>query len=371
MLGGYDQSRFASTNISVPFAGDISRDLVVGVQSISVGGTSMTSSSGGFYAFVDSTIAQLYLPLQVCEAFESAFGLTWNSTAQLYLVNSTLHTQLLAQNASVKFTLGVSSSGGQTIDIVLPYSAFDLQVSYPIVTTTSYYFPLKRAANDTQYTLGRTFLQEAYLIADYERRNFTIAPCTWVQNAQAQIRTILSPNTSISNSSNSGSSFSAGAIAGTVIGIVVVIALVGLAIFFMRRKKQAKKQRAAELEGASKSQGDNATSAETKPFISAPIGGELGGNENEIHEIQDSANTAPKELDSPYRTDPGKVGYGELPGTAQGTQEEYYGKVPWGHHEIEGNNTHVYEMPGSEVQEMPTPTRLLSWTGGDEKKGLH
>jgi hypothetical protein len=29
------------------------------------------------------------------------------------------------------------------------------------VKNTTSYFPLKRAANDTQYTLGRAFLQEA------------------------------------------------------------------------------------------------------------------------------------------------------------------------------------------------------------------
>jgi len=53
------------------------------------------------------------------------------------------------------------TAGGDTVRIVLPYAAFDLKAEYPLVQNTSYYFPLKHAANETQYTLGRTFLQEA------------------------------------------------------------------------------------------------------------------------------------------------------------------------------------------------------------------
>jgi hypothetical protein len=66
------------------------------------------------------------------------------------------------------------------VNITLPYDAFDLQLSYPYLPNTTYadpskyYFPLRQAANETQYVLGRAFLQEAYLITDYERNNFSI-----------------------------------------------------------------------------------------------------------------------------------------------------------------------------------------------------
>jgi hypothetical protein len=63
----------------------------------------------------------------------------------------------------VKFQLGVTPKGGPSVDIVLPYAAFDLEASYPLVRHPTRYFPLKRAANDSQYTLGRAFLQEAYV----------------------------------------------------------------------------------------------------------------------------------------------------------------------------------------------------------------
>lgn len=150
--------------MSVAFGTDISRDLTVELQSItmtSAQGTQAPLLSKAIFTFIDSTIPHIWLPLDACQKFEQAFGLTWNSTTELYLVNDTLHKKLLSQNASVTFTIGNQTSGGPSLEIILPYASFDLELDHPIVENKTRYFPLKRAANDTQYTLGRTFLQEA------------------------------------------------------------------------------------------------------------------------------------------------------------------------------------------------------------------
>ena len=151
-------------NISFPFNGDQSRDLTVGIQSImgtATNGGKLSLLPSGIFALIDSTLPYLWLPIESCQAFEKAFGLTWNSNAELYLVNDSLHNTLLAQNASLTFKLGRTAQGGDTVDIVLPYAALDLEAGYPLIQNISKYYPLKRGANDTQYTLGRTFLQEA------------------------------------------------------------------------------------------------------------------------------------------------------------------------------------------------------------------
>lgn len=143
-------------------AGDITRDLVVILQSINYSGsTSATLLSEPIDIFIDSTDPNLWLPEDVCDAFEEAFGLAIDDKTGLYLVNETHHNTLLDSDAEVTFRLSDVNSGGETVRIVLPYAAFDLAAQYPLVDNTSYYFPLKRAANSTQYTLGRTFLQEA------------------------------------------------------------------------------------------------------------------------------------------------------------------------------------------------------------------
>lgn len=145
-------------------ASDISRDLVVGIQDITFSDAKTTNEkllNAGILSFIDATVPHIWLPHDACTLFEDAFGIVYNSTVDRYLVNSTLHSQLQAQNASVSFVLGDNVSGGDNVTITLPYEAFDLQVGPPIVDTTQFYFPLRRAANSTQYTLGRTFLQES------------------------------------------------------------------------------------------------------------------------------------------------------------------------------------------------------------------
>ena len=164
-LGGYDSSRFTPNDLTFNFASDISRDLVVGIQSIRFTDSKIDSKEllpgGGILSFIDSTVPHIWLPKDACEAFEQAFGIIHDNETDLYLINDTLHDNLKQQNASLSFLLGNEVQGGNTINITFPYAAFDLTVSSPIVNTSQSYFPLRRAANESQYTLGRTFLQES------------------------------------------------------------------------------------------------------------------------------------------------------------------------------------------------------------------
>jgi hypothetical protein len=162
IFGGYDTSRFAENTVSFTMAGDITRDLVVSLQSISYSGsTSSTLLSNSIDIFIDSTEPNLWLPDDAVDAFERAFGLTLDQASGLYLVNDTHNAALVSENPQVTFTLSDVETGGDTVAITLPYRAFNLTAGPPLVTNISGYFPLKRAANATQYTLGRTFLQEA------------------------------------------------------------------------------------------------------------------------------------------------------------------------------------------------------------------
>jgi hypothetical protein len=162
IFGGYDTSRFEENTVSFTMAGDITRDLVVALQSISYSGqTSSTLLSNSIDIFIDSTEPNLWLPDDVVDAFERAFGLTLDQDSGLYLINDTHHTDLVNQNAQVTFRLSDVERGGDTVAVTLPYNAFDLTAGPPLVANNTSYFPLKRAANATQYTLGRTFLQEA------------------------------------------------------------------------------------------------------------------------------------------------------------------------------------------------------------------
>jgi len=164
IIGGYDRSRFIPNNLTFGFAPDISRDLVVGLQSITStesNGKTVSLLPSGILTFVDSTIPYIYLPAEACSMFEKQFGLTFDSVSELYLVNDSLHQSLMARKPNFTFQLGDLATGGPNVNITLPYDSFDLTAGQPLVSNTSRYFPLKRAVNDTQYTLGRAFLQEA------------------------------------------------------------------------------------------------------------------------------------------------------------------------------------------------------------------
>ena len=141
------------------------RELLVGLQSITYS-TSKTETqllNESAYALVDSTVPYLWLPQAACDAFAEAFGLSEDPDpiSNLYLVNTTLHSTLLKQNASVVFQLANGLSGGPSVNITLPYASFDLQADSSLVKTPSRYFPLKRANSLNDITLGRTFFQEA------------------------------------------------------------------------------------------------------------------------------------------------------------------------------------------------------------------
>lgn len=166
ILGGYDTSLFIPNNLNFSMSSISGRELMVGIQSISSmneNGTGAVLLQDGIMATLDSSTALFWLPQVVCQQFERAFGLIRDSKTGLYLVNATLHDKLREQNATVAFTLGRTMEGGDVVNITLPYNSFDLVVQPPAfnVSQSQAYFPLRQAANDTQYTLGRAFLQEA------------------------------------------------------------------------------------------------------------------------------------------------------------------------------------------------------------------
>ncbi|KAI7651179.1 acid protease, partial [Hortaea werneckii] len=262
-LGGYDTSRFIENDVQFSFAPDNDRDTVVAIQSISTPSQVESSPTGTellpqpIYAFVDSTIAEIWLPADSCRIFEQEFGLVYDNATDLYLVNSTLHETLTERNPNVTFAIASGLDGGDRVEITLPYGAFDLTAMNPYqgVQNSSNYFPLRRAANDTQYTLGRTFLQEAYFSVDWERQKFNVSQVDWKQDYEQNLVAVpaYDPATENQNntypgagdsseSDNGGSGLSGGAIAGIVVGVVAGVGILAGLLFWCcwRRRSWAK-----------------------------------------------------------------------------------------------------------------------------------
>ena len=250
-LGGYDSSRLIPSNFTIPFAPDGSRGLSVGLQSITASNTLQGSvvpySDGGFF-LIDSSVPDIWLPEPTCSVFEEAFGLTFDNNTSLFTVSDASHERLLQSNPSVVFKMGIQPIHGPTVNISLPYEAFDLQASSPYYPNMTRYFPLRRAVNETQYTLGRTLLQEAYIIIDYERSNFSVNQAVFRDPNPEVIVTIPPETQSTSGTPSPHHHLIPGAIAGIAVGaIAFVFTLIAIMIFLVRRNKKAKRVPAPTL----------------------------------------------------------------------------------------------------------------------------
>ncbi|KAH0547943.1 hypothetical protein GP486_008316, partial [Trichoglossum hirsutum] len=253
-LGGYDTRRFVPHNIS--FLLDPDQRPVTSVNKISVssspssgsgpdwpsGNYELLSASEAALMTIDSSTPYLWLPESVCLKFEKALGIVYDNHLQLYVYPNGTANNL--QNWNLTFTFALAdypqSPISKQVNITLPLDAFNLQLSYPFPLLTNAtnqsplvnYFPLRKAANNTQYTLGRVFLQEAYLKLDYERNNFSVYQAVFNADALSNLNIVSIPSndTQAGGSGHSGGSLGTGAIAGIAVGgaVLLLIASVGI-----------------------------------------------------------------------------------------------------------------------------------------------
>lgn len=372
-LGGYDESIYEPNDLTFQFYFDQTRDLTVGLQAITsataTGNTSLLPTPGLY--LIDSTIAQNYLPQDACEAFEKAFGLVLDNSTGLYLLTDKQHANLLKMNPNITFTIGAEPTGGSTVDITFPYAAFDLNVSYPITANATRYFPLVPATNSTQYTLGRQFLQEAYITIDYQRQNFSVYQRTWSLSSKKHIVSIMPPSNS-SNTTTSGtgsdtgtkksSGIGTGAIVGIVIGVIAIIVACSGALFFVRRNK---KRKAAELEAAAIAAAIESESKDP-PVVPDATGTPKPG----LTEL-DSPEVKPPELHAEHYFSGGEMDSSQvvLMPEMEGDRVFYELEAPHGMHEMSSARLGQTERQPSDASNTPTwksrsPIRHPSDGGG-------
>lgn len=245
VLGGYDSSRFQPNNLTFPFGADISLDLQVVIQRITVNASTDALLSQPIVSYISTLVPDIWLPLDACTEFAKAFGLSFNTSSNNYYVNNTAHQSNLAKNSVVTFQVGpeVASS---SIAIRLPYWNFHLVAetkdSDPSTTGESFRFPIRRASNDSQYILGRAFLQSAHLSVDYERRSFNLSQALYPSSSVKQsIVPILHPGQE-SEDRSPRDGLTKAAVAGMIVGAVIAVLVIALGSswYCWRRKSKAR-----------------------------------------------------------------------------------------------------------------------------------
>ncbi|KAK2746987.1 hypothetical protein FQN57_002559 [Myotisia sp. PD_48] len=203
-IGGVDKNRFipndATFSLSpekLPVAGIKSIKVAVDIDSSRPLRDPALSGFDNSTAFIiDSSTPFFWFPEELCDSFASKLGLVYNDTLSLYTYgpNETRFDELVNMGLDIIFTLSDLPSSGKSVDITLPFSAFDHKLSYPFPGLDIgpndeglRYFPLRRTNNSRQFTLGRAFLQEAYLTVDYERLNFSLAQAKFTADSGVKL----------------------------------------------------------------------------------------------------------------------------------------------------------------------------------------
>lgn len=259
-LGGVDTGRYqdskTSFTLSAGYVPSVSlRSIRVASSSsaqLSAQNSSQLMTEAQTASFViDSSTPYLWLPEAVCDTFARALNLTWNSMVNLYMFGNNTNLQnLIDQNLTFTFTLAGASAGSGNLDMNLSFNAFNLQLSYPFPNLFDQYtdervnyFPLRRTSNPEQYTIGRAFLQETYLIVDYERNIFSLNQAVFPSNSNQspQLAAIGRPKDSTwpGPVKLSSGGLSTGAKAGIAAGVVILLlALIGIAVCLVIRKRR-------------------------------------------------------------------------------------------------------------------------------------
>ena len=256
MLGGYDEMRINPDNrVSIKMPNEKNTTLIVGVQDISykpdvnvdADVASLTENNvKGFSATIDSTWPYLWLPGQVCDEFAKRFHLKYDNKTNFYSTDISGAQNNEQQNSTVSFKIGADPFGGgnEFTNIILPYSAFDLRYRDPSDSGNETRRFAIRKSPDGRFVLGRTLLQEAYIIVDYERSNFTVAAASFPDSPSTTKlvpiydKSYVPPTPTPLPTSGGGGGLSGGAIAGIVVGILVVALGAAFAIFMWWKKRR-------------------------------------------------------------------------------------------------------------------------------------
>lgn len=249
---------------------------LLGVTPLTAGDFSGILQSRGLTVQFDPTSPYIYLPRQVCDALASPLPVTYNSTLNVYLWNTSSPQYTSVIRSPTVLSASLASRNGSAVTISVPFALLNLTLEPPLVAEPTPYFPCQPAGGPT-YVLGRAFLQAAYLGANWQPDTpdgvffFGQAPGPGAPTSQptgiaAPQSTFTGSGMSLVDSwnghwspipSHSGG-LSAGAAAGVGVGVALgVLLLAGLGIGAVLLRRRRNKPRAADDANA-KSEGKGA-----------------------------------------------------------------------------------------------------------------
>lgn len=260
ILGGYDENRMIRNEVVFPFHEDVELVHTVWVESINwvdklKGNISFDVSQTNYTSHIDSTRPFIYLPPVIYDKLSENLDLQYDNQTKSLIVPDEKQMEFKIRDPIMSFTvtpLNRDKIPNKSVTIQIPYSSLLLKMDYPIAKKNQSvrYVPIRKASDSSQYVLGRTFLQNAYIVSDYERGSFSIHQAKLQEGIASDplIRPILTKNTNLGTLDSWKSakkSLSKQALAGIVTGAIILTLLLFSIIFWLiykRRQKQRIKQ---------------------------------------------------------------------------------------------------------------------------------
>ncbi|KAL8945934.1 MAG: hypothetical protein Q9222_007600 [Ikaeria aurantiellina] len=283
-FGGYDQSRVIGPINALPSHNNLLDNFFIDLLDIGFGvdnGASpfAYSSRDGLLAEGNSSISSsisvdlnpaapyLYLPESTCAAILKDLPVTFQPKYGLYFWNTQdpQYARIISSPTYLGFTFRAANLDVANLTIKIPFQLLNLTLEQPLIDVPTPYFPCQPPQGSATYSLGRAFLQAAFIGVNWDQGlgHWYLAQAPGPNTAENPTQTLFTENM-ISSSTNwsdtwmthwtalpvtdvnttgetaskKSDGLSSGAYAGIGIGCALVVGIIGLFLVLLRRRRQ-------------------------------------------------------------------------------------------------------------------------------------
>jgi LPXTG-motif cell wall-anchored protein len=206
VFGGYDSSRLVSDAFAYDSKGKLQvklMDVAMGVaegkppiDDLKLGGK--LGSNGNFNLMIDPQVPYMYLPSAVCQSMVQGLPVNYDDELGLYIWDAKDSSYETIVNSPLYLDFQFEAMGTSNNSIKLPMKLFDLMLESPIKAQNTPYFPCRHTVDKSKYTLGRAFLQGAFIGMNWDEGKFWMGQAPGPSSGSSVITTIQKSDTTIS-----------------------------------------------------------------------------------------------------------------------------------------------------------------------------